>query len=71
MLVVDTPIEPLAAQDADLDHVQPTGMSWRVVKLQPLEHAGGASGAGKALYKAPVEWVDRLSSTTRISAASG
>ena len=37
--VVDASVEALAAQDADLDFdlVQPTGVSWRVVELDPLE----------------------------------
>ena len=37
--VLDAAVEALAAQDADLDFdlVQPAGVSWRVVELDPLE----------------------------------
>jgi len=40
VFVVDAAVEALAAQDADLDFdlVQPTGVSWRVVELDPLEN---------------------------------
>src|ERR1700678_1561568 len=45
----DTPVEALAAQDADFDlhHVEPAGVLGRVLELQPAQHAarfGGRKG---------------------------
>lgn len=39
----DAPIEALAAQhaDFDFDHVEPTGVLWRVVEFEPAEQAMG------------------------------
>ena len=60
--LVDPAIQALAAQhtDLDLDHVEPTGMLGGVVELEAAQ-----------IIEAPAEWVDKLSCTTRMHAASG
>ncbi len=46
VFVVDTTVEALAPQDADLDldHVEPTGVLGRVVELQSLQHPSSLRG---------------------------
>jgi hypothetical protein len=60
--VVDSTVQALAAQhaDLDLDHVEPTGMLGGVVELEAAQN-----------IEAPAEWVDKLSCPTRMHAASG
>ena len=44
--VVDSAIQALAAEhaDLDLDHVEPTGMFWGVVELQAAQNSPGFGG---------------------------
>ena len=54
-MIVDAAVEalPLEHADLDLDHVEPAGVLWRVVELDPPEQAarlfwreGGIEGGG-------------------------
>jgi hypothetical protein len=70
--IANAAVEALAAQhaDLDLDHVEPGGVFWSVAKLQTPQDAVRL-GCREGLERAPGEWVDRLSSTTRIRSALG
>ena len=71
--VVYSAVEALAAEhaDLDLDHVEPAGMLGGVVEFQALQNAAGFGGRECFIEREPAEWVDRLSCTTRMQAASG
>lgn len=47
--LADAAIEALATQHANLDfnHVEPTGVLWRVMELEPLQNAMGL-GCGES-----------------------
>ena len=69
--VVDSAIQALATEhtDLNLNHVEPTGMLGGVVELQAAQNSPGFGGR-ECLIEG-TEWVDRLSCTTRMHAASG
>jgi hypothetical protein len=48
-IIVGAPVETLAYEDTDLDldHVEPAGMLWGVMELQPLQQPRSLMG-GKA-----------------------
>ena len=70
--IVDSAIQALAAEhaDLDLDHVEPAGMLGGVVEFQAAQNSPGFGGR-ECLIEGAGGWVDRLSWTTRMQAASG
>ena len=58
-----------AAPRFDLDHVEPAGMLGGVVELQAAQNYAGFGGR-ECLIERASQWVDRLSCTTRMHAAS-
>lgn len=59
---VEAPVETLAAQDANHDHIEATCVLGRGVEIAPAQD-GGASGAGRSA-KAQGIRMDRLSDPT-------
>ena len=66
------PAQALFCQGIQLDflHVQPTSLLGRIRKIEPIPYSF-ASGGGKASYRAPGLWAERLSFTRVILSATG